>query len=92
MKPTPQWRDGIWLGFNSRTHEHIVSDEGEIVHCRTVHRKPPESMWNKQLVLDIKGTPWNLKGGDTDVDHEVSTGRGVIEMKEPLVRATPTIA
>jgi hypothetical protein len=68
-----------------------VSDEGEIVHCRTIHRKPPENMWNKQLVLDIKGTPWNLKGGDAVMDHEVSMGRGVIQMKEPLVRAVPTV-
>ena len=43
-KAAPRWRDGVWLGFNSRTHEHIVSDEGEIVHCRTIHRKPPEDM------------------------------------------------
>ena len=44
MKSAPQWRDGVWLGFNSRTHEHIVSDEGDIVHCRTIHRKPPENI------------------------------------------------
>ena len=74
MKSAPEWRDGIWPGFNSRTHEHIVSDEGEIVHCRAIHRKLPENMWSKQLVLGIKGTPWNLKGGDAVMDHEVSGG------------------
>ncbi len=80
-KAAPRWRDGIWLGFNSRTHEHIVSDEGEVVHCRTIHRRPPENMWNKQLVLDIKGTPWNRKGGEAVMDHEVTLGRGSIAME-----------
>ena len=27
----PQRRDGVWNEFNSRSHEHIVSGEGEIV-------------------------------------------------------------
>ena len=37
----PRWRDGIRLCFNSRTHEHIVSDEGEIVLCEAIHRNQP---------------------------------------------------
>ncbi len=75
-KAAPRWRDGIWLGFNSRTHEHIVSDKGEIVHCRTIHRRPPEDVWCKQMVLDIKGTLLYLEGGDTVVDHRVAMGHG----------------
>ena len=50
----PQRRDGIWSDFNSRNHEHIVSGEGEIVPYETIHRKKPENVWNKQLVLDLK--------------------------------------
>jgi hypothetical protein len=88
----PAWRDCVWLGFNSRTHAHIVSDEGEIVHRRTIHRKQPENMWNTQLVLDINCTPWNLEGRDAVMDLEVAMGRGVIGMKESSVRATPTVA
>ncbi len=58
----PQWRVGIWTDFNSRTHEHIVSDEGEIVLCETIHRRQPEDVRCKHMVLDIKRTPLNLKG------------------------------
>ena len=43
------------------------------------------------MVLDIKGTPWNPKGGDAVMDHEVAMGRGEIQMKEPTVRAAPTM-
>ena len=35
----PQWRDGAWSDFNSRTHEHIVRGEGEIVPYETIHRR-----------------------------------------------------
>ena len=37
----PQRRDGIWIDFNSRSHESIVSGEGEIVPMKrsTVRRQ-----------------------------------------------------
>jgi hypothetical protein len=42
-------------------------------------------------VLDIKGTPWNRRGGEAVMDHEVTTGRGPIVVKDPTTRAAPTI-
>ena len=89
-KAAPRGRDGIWNEFHPRNHEHIVSDEGEIVPYETIHRRPPENMWSKQLVPDIKGTPWNHKGGEAVMDHEVTTGRRPIAMKDPTARAAPT--
>ena len=47
-KAVPPWRDGVWRGFNSRTHEHIVSDEGDIVLCETIHRKQLKDMWRRE--------------------------------------------
>ena len=51
-----KWRDGIWLGFSTRTGEHIVSDDGGVVSCRAIHRRPPEQMWGKELALKVVGT------------------------------------
>ena len=84
-KAESRWRDGIWLGFNTRTGEHIVSDDGGAVSCRTIHRRPPAQMWDKGLALKVIGTPWNLKGGDAVVDRDVAIGRGVLPMREPTV-------
>ncbi len=53
-----------------------MSGESEIALCEAIHQKQPEDVWNKQLMLDIKRTPLNLKGGDAVVDHMLATGRG----------------
>ncbi len=79
----PQRRDGVWIDFNSMTHEHIVRGEGEIVPYETIHRKKAESVWCKQLVLDRKRGPLNVKGGDAPVGHMVVEDSGEGQTGEP---------
>ncbi len=80
----PQRRDGVWSDFNSRSHEHIVSGEGEIVPNETIHRKKPENVWSKQLVLDLKCALLILTGGDAATCHMVAEDRGEGQTVEPL--------
>ncbi len=80
----PQRRDGIWSDFNSRSHEHIVSGEGEIVPYETIHRKKPENVRSKQLVPDLKCALLSLKGGDAATGHMVAEVRRERQTGEPL--------
>ncbi len=80
----PQRRDGIWSDFNSRSHEHIVSGEGEIVPNETIHRKEPENVWSKQLVPDLKCALLDLRGGDAATGHMVAEDRGEGQAGEPF--------
>ena len=41
-------------------------------------------MWCKQLVLDVKCAPLNLKGGDAVVGHMVAEDRGEGQTGEQL--------
>ncbi len=50
----------------------------------TVHRKKPENVWSKQLVLDLKCALLNLKGGDAATGHMVAEDRGEGQTGEPL--------
>ena len=43
--------DGCWLGFNTRTAEHIVSEKAAVVTCRSIRRRNKEERWNRELLL-----------------------------------------
>ena len=39
QKLAVNWLDGSWLGFNTRTGEHIVSNNAAVVSCRSSRRR-----------------------------------------------------
>ena len=57
---------GIWLGINERTEENIVGTERGVVKCRTVSRLCGGESWDKEMLMRMKGVPWNPVPGRED--------------------------
>ena len=51
------WMDGCWLGFNTRTGEHIVSNNAAVVTCRSTRRRNKEERSNREMLLGILRNP-----------------------------------
>eukprot|EP00971_Amphidinium_carterae_P010116 199416-Amphidinium_carterae.1 len=45
------------------SEEHLVGCRtAGVVRCRTVRRRPPGEQFDQQLMLALRGTPWDAKG------------------------------
>ena len=67
QKLAVNWLDGCWLGFNTRTGEHIVSHNAAVVSCRSIRRRNKEERRNRDMLLGILGNPWSLPDGRVEV-------------------------
>ena len=58
-----RWHDGIWLGVQFISGEHIValSDE-RVVRARSIHPKPDSARPTKAALLNIQTGPWGATG------------------------------
>ena len=54
----PSRRMGAWLGVIERTEEAMIGTNVGVAKCRTVSRLPGEKQWNRELVLQMNGSPW----------------------------------
>ena len=61
QKLAVNWMDGYWLGFNTRTGEHVASNHAAVVACRSIRRRNKEERWNREMLLGILGNPWSLE-------------------------------
>ena len=55
QKLAVNWMDGCWLGFNTRTGEHVVSNNAAVVTCRSIRRRNKEERWNRERLLGNSG-------------------------------------
>ena len=54
-----RWHDGIWLGLQFTSGEHIVAlTDGRVVRARAVHPKPAGTRPTKADLTNIKTGPW----------------------------------
>ena len=58
-----RWRPGICLGVRRSTSEKIVGDSGGVLVVQSVRRNDESSRWDGQILLSIKGTPWQPMPG-----------------------------
>ena len=56
-----QWLRGVWLGVNERNGAHILGTP-DVCESRSIRRLPQEQQWCAELVLGMKGFPWNYLG------------------------------
>ena len=90
QKLTVNWMDGCWLGFNTRTGEHIVSNSGAVVTCRSIRRRNKEERWNREMLLGMLGNPWSLQDGRVKVDPDPAAPARYLPKVNPEVLAKPT--
>ena len=85
------WLDGCGLGFNTRTGEHIVSNNAAVVQCRSIRRRNKDERWNCDVLLGILRNPWSLLDGRVEVDPNPAAPARHIPMVNPEVEAGPTV-
>ena len=47
--------------------EHFIGTDQGIRRCRSVHRRPEAQRWKKEILLKIRGMPWQPRGTPTVV-------------------------
>ena len=51
-------------GINGRPDEYLIGDADGIHKTRSIKRRPPEEMWNRDAIEAISYFPWNPKKSD----------------------------
>ena len=51
------WSDGLWLGFEMRTAEHLIGTNVGVFRVSTVMRKPEDERWSAIRIRDLVGSP-----------------------------------
>eukprot|EP00971_Amphidinium_carterae_P069149 1368642-Amphidinium_carterae.1 len=63
FKYEANWGYGTYLGRAMDSEEHLVGCRtAGVVRCRTVRRRPLGEQFDQQLMLALRGTPWDAKG------------------------------
>ena len=85
-KGEPAKRVGIWLGINERTEETLVGTEKGVIKCRTISRFSQDDAWDKELLLRMKGVPWNPVPGRDDirVPVDITDNGGVVDEDDDI--------
>ena len=60
---TERWFDGIWIGLQFTSGEHMVAtSDGRVVRARSVHPRPDTVKITKEALGIIKVGPWSPSG------------------------------
>ena len=62
-KGTPTRKPNICLGIVERTEETTIGTPNGVIKCKTVNRMAKGDQWNRELVLGMRGTPWEPMPG-----------------------------
>ena len=54
---------GIWLGRAEESDEHLVSTTAGVYRCRTIRRLLPDQRSDKEMLVGLKGVPWDMSAG-----------------------------
>ena len=55
-----KWARGIYLGVREMTTEKIVAGvDGTIYVVQSIRRVPLEQRWDKEMIKNVTGVPWN---------------------------------
>ena len=61
----PKHDRGIYLGVRQWDHKYWIGEEnGEVTISNHMKWRPEERQWDKGDILNVKGAPWNLTGGE----------------------------
>ena len=69
-----RWNLGLWLGKSLASDEHYVGTSGGVRRCRSTWRRPEKQRWDRKMLTDMNGEPWNPTGHHQDKPPQV---RGV---------------
>ena len=81
-KMESDWHVGIWAGRTSNSNEHILLTQGGVLRCRPVRRLELAEHYNKKIMENATGLPWDQRPPRDHADG------GPFEGREPP-RGTP---
>ena len=55
------------MGVNERTEETFIGTERGGIKCPTISRLSQSDVWDKELLVKMKGVPWNPVLGRDDI-------------------------
>ena len=97
----PRWSEGVWLGKNARSDEHMISDEtGRIVKAGGIALKPENESWDGERIMAVKVHPNGLNEPkvirrsslDPQAQAAATPANPVEPVREPDERDGPEIA
>ena len=66
-KMDERFHEGVWIGFNTHSKEHLIGTPEGVIRARTLRRRPMSERWSHQAVLGVRGTPRNpTPGSESD--------------------------
>ncbi len=83
-----RWFDGIWLGVQFTSGEHIVAtSDGRVIRARAVHPRPETVKITRESVNNLKVGPWN----PSEVITQYSAGKPapMVEETQPSQAGEP---
>ena len=57
-----RWNRGLWLGKSLASDEHYVGTSAGVRRCRSIWRRPEKQRWDRKMLTDMNGEPWNPTG------------------------------
>ena len=57
-KIEPRWSEGVFLGMSCRTGAAFIGVGEQVIIAHAIRRVPGEDRWNSELLMGIKGLPW----------------------------------
>ena len=87
-KFVPRWEKGVWLGVRDESSDIIVGTDLGTVKARDFKRlADPLERWNKEAIMQMKGTPWEPIPGTRDdsipVHVRLPEEEGNLQPREP---------
>ena len=65
---------GLWLGKSLASDEHYVGASAGVRRCRSIWRRPEKQRWDRKMLTEMNGEPWNPTAHHQDTPPQV---RGV---------------
>ena len=88
-KMESRWKEGVYVGLDCNSTEKLVGDEAGIHKVVSIRRKPAQWRWNKKLVEEFKGIPWDWSPVTGEIlPHPISLAPELPEAAEE--RAEPS--
>ena len=69
-----RWNLGLLLGKSLASDEHCVETSAGVRRCRSIWRRPEKQRWDRKMLTEMNGEPWNPTGHHQDKPPQV---RGV---------------
>ena len=69
-----RWNLGLWLGKSLVSDEHRVGTSAGVRRCRSIWRRPEKQRWDRKMLTEMNGEPWNPTAHHQDRPPQV---RGV---------------